>query len=495
MKIYLLYFSLVTILLPSFLAGQADMIVHPGTKITVGAQTTLDIGGNQLLLEDDFLNAPSFLQYGDITFSGGGKSYVEQYLNKDAWHMVSMPVENEVIGVYLWNYLEQFNESDGNWSFLTLPLTIPLNSGKGYFVWNYTVDPNGQWPASPDSAVFSGTLNKNSINLVLSNTDASPSSGWNLIGNPFPVAIEWNGHPDWNLNNVSGTMYIYDQTYSSGNYVTWNYELGIGSNPNGGYIAATQGFWVRAADTSGTPASLTIPASQRSHNPAVFLKNGQETVPNQLMLTVSDDLQKDHTIIGFYDKATSGYDPAFDGMYFKPGFGSLSLYSVFEGIRYSLDELPSIEDQKIIPVGFEAFRDGIHTITAEWIESFPEEIPIYLEDKNENILYNLRFSNTYSFTAYKNDSPDRFVIHFGYPSNINSIIDYVSIYSWGKEVHVDIPFEVNGEIQIFDLMGRGVATSEVHSGHNIIPLNKDTGPYFIRLVSDRGMVTKKVHIQ
>ncbi len=495
MKINLLLTILVFMLLQNYLAGQADMIVHPGTKVTIGTGTTLDVGGEKLLLQDDFLNAPSFLQYGDLTFSGGGEAYVEQYLTKDVWHTVSIPVENETIEVYLWNYLEKFNEFDGTWTFLSLPLNLPLNKGEGYFVKNYSVDPNGQWPPSPDSVVFSGTLNRNDVNISLSNTASSSTSGWNLLGNPFPVAIEWNGHPDWNLNNVAGTMYVYDPTLTPGNYVTWNHEIGVGTNPNGGWIASTQGFWVRTADTTGTPASLTIPASQRSHNAASFLKNSEGMVSNQLLLTVTDGHQKDQTIIGFYDKATPEYDPAYDGMYFKPLQGSISLYSEYRGIHYALNELPSIENHTFIPVNFNASSDGAQTITASWIEGFPEEIPIYLEDKKEQVLYNLRYSNTYHFTASTGDYKDRFIIHFEYPSNIENLIDYVRIYSWRKDVHVDIPFEFNGEVHIFDLMGRSVTESTVHSGHNIISLNCPTGPYFIRLISDHGTASKKVHIQ
>ena len=42
--------------------GQGNMVVPPGTKVTIGPGTTLDIGGSKLLLMDDFNNAPSFLE-------------------------------------------------------------------------------------------------------------------------------------------------------------------------------------------------------------------------------------------------------------------------------------------------------------------------------------------------------------------------------------------------------------------------------------------------
>ena len=77
--------------------GQASMIVHPGTDVTVGPGVSLDISGEKLLLQDDFSSAPSFLQYGAVNFSNGGHAYVEQYLVQDGWHLVSSPINNASI--------------------------------------------------------------------------------------------------------------------------------------------------------------------------------------------------------------------------------------------------------------------------------------------------------------------------------------------------------------------------------------------------------------
>jgi len=218
-------------------------------------------------------------------------------------------------------------------------------------------------------------------------------------------------------------------------------------------------------------------------------------VPQQLLISVEGFEQKDHSLIGFYENATEYYDAAYDGMYFKPGINSLSLYSVYNGINYALNELPSIENHKSIPLNFEAVRGGIHTITANWLESFGDDIPVYLEDRKERVLYNLRYSNTYNFTATPGDDKSRFIIHFEYPSGMDNMIEYVRMYSWQKEIHVDIPFEGQGEIYVFDVMGRNITNANVISGHNIIPLYRETGHYIIKLVCNQGVISKKLHIQ
>lgn len=471
--------------------GQADMIVHPGTDVTLGPGVTLDIGGEKLLLQDDFSTAPSFLQYGNLNFSNGGKTYVEQYLNKNGWHMICSPVSDEVIEAYLWNYLFEFNEASGTFDDLTLPVTIPLNVGEGYFAWSYTASPS--WPISPDSVVMDGTLNNSNVNITLSNTNASPQSGWNLIGNPYPVAIEWNGHADWNLNNVAGTMYILDVD-GSGNYRTWNPTTG-GTNTNGGFIAATQGFWVRTADTTGTAASITIPASQRFHNNASFYKAGGSFLPNQLMLTVEGAEQSDKTIVGFIADATQDYDANYDGVYYYPPAEAISLYTITKQEKFALNHLPSIELNSRIPMSFESRKEALYSISAEWMNSFPAEIPIYLQDKQDEVFINLREQNNYHFSSSPLDDPNRFTILFTNPYIDANPMEFVHVYSYNKTVFVNIPFEVTGNIQIYDITGRVIQNTHALKGQNQIEINRVKGNYIVKLVANKGTVSKKVYIR
>ncbi len=490
-------FTLFAVILSAWFAntyGQASMIVGPGVDITVGPGVTVDVGGDKLLLQDDYSNAPSFLQYGTLSFSGGGKAQVEQYLYADRWHMVSSPIQDEVIEAYLWHYLAQYHENDDSWTYLDLPLTIPLNVGEGYFAWKYVTDPNGTNPPSPDSVLFSGTMNNQDVNLTLGNTVSSPNTGWNLIGNPFPVAINWNGNADWNLVNVGATMYIYDNSVS-GNYVNWNYNLGTGTNPNGGYVAATQGFWVRTAVQDGSAASLTIPASQREHNAATFLKSGNDVLQDQLMLTVEGNGHSDKTIIGFYPGATSGFDPEYDGIYYYPIQEVLSMYSVVLGQKYALNELPSIDEYPVIPVDFESRVSQEYTITAEWLDRFPTDLPIFLEDKQENIFRDLRLDPVYKFTSDPDDNYKRFNVYFSDRFSQEVSMENIRIFSWQQKVIVDVPFEISGDVFVYDISGRLVAEGNAHMGRNEIKLANANGNYIVRLIADEGVASEKVYIK
>lgn len=484
-------FTTLLVLISLGLSAQ-DMNVSPGTKMTVKSGTQMNfINGSNLVLEDSPTSTPSFLQEGLVNFSGGGQAEVEQYLSKDTWNMVSSPASDGIINAYEWMYLYSYAESDNTWNVVNYPVTQVLNPGQGYFVWP-TTTPGAGNPASADSAVVKGNLNYQDINLSLSNTDISTGSGWNVLGNPFPIALYWNGDASWNLNNVGASIYIKDPV--SGNYVVWNYNTG-GSDVNSGYIAATQGFWIRTADTTGTAASMTLPASQRSHTSASFYKSGEGSfLPQQLMVTIEQDEKSDKTIIGFIEDATVGYDGDYDATYLKGEDEVHSMYSMIQGAHYALNHLPSIDAFKIIPIGFEPKQSGEFLLTSEWMESFTDDIPIYLEDIKDGYFQDLRSNPEYDFVSALDDEIHRFNIHFANPLGIEdqSPLSKVHIYAYDKTIFVNLPETVQGDIFVYNLLGEEVTYRNNGFGQVKIPVNASNSCFVVKVIAEAGMESAKV---
>jgi hypothetical protein len=486
-----------TILVMNTHGQSGGIIVAPGTTVTQEAGTTIDINNGSLVLKDDLSTAPSFLQKGIVSYTGNGDSKVEQYLAKDKWHIVSPPVQNEVNGAYMWMYLYNWTETSWSWQFMNQPVNQSLNPGQGYYAWAYTTDPNGGgYQTSPDSVVLNGTLNHQDLNLNLSVTDASPKSGWNLLGNPFPCGLDWNGNTEWNLTNLDATIWIWDPM--SGNHKFWNYNTG--GSLQSGEIAATQGFWVHADDTTGTVStSLTLPVSQRVHSTNNFYKSGGSTLPNQLKLKVQGSSpENDECIIGFHNGATAQLNNMLDALYLKGGETAPSLYTSLLGNNYAMKQLSSWKEYNTVPMVFNAAIPGIYMLSASWIESFPADLPIYLEDKKESSFLNLRENPQYEFTAGINDDKDRFIVHFGSPQSVNIVkaLEMVKIYSNGKTVHVNITGnELNeGMCTIYNMMGKKVIGEKVENGDNAIPVTYNKGYYVVTVNFNRGFTTKKVFI-
>ena len=483
------------LMLSSYSLCAQDMNVTPGTKMTVKSGTQMNfINGSKLVLQDSPATAPSFLQEGLVNFAGGGQAHVEQYLTKDTWNMVSSPASDGVINAYTWMYLYSYAENDDSWNVVNYPLTQILNPGQGYFVWP-TTTPSAGNPASPDSAVVKGTLNYQDINLTLSNTDASTGSGWNLLGNPFPIALYWNGDASWNLNNVGAAMYIKNPV--SGNYVVWNYNTG-GSDINSGYIAAGQGFWVRTADTTGTAASMTLPASQRFHTSASFYKSNEGSfLPQQLLLTIQQDEKSDKTIIGFIEDATAGYDGDYDATYLDGEEGAPAFYSMLGGAHYAMNHLPSPQDHSIVPLGFEPQLTGEFLLTSAWMESFPEDVPVYLEDIKDGYFQDLRMNPEYTFSSDPSDEIHRFNIHFAEPKDAEIIvgIENIHIYSYDKNIFVNLPESVQGDIFIYNLLGEEVTHLKNGFGQVKIPVNANNSYFVVKVISEVGIASEKALIR
>jgi hypothetical protein len=465
--------------------------VKPGTNVTINTSTTLKVaGGGDLTLEDNQNFSPSLLEKGNLAFTGGGELNVQQYLEKNEWHIISSPVSNETIGSYMDMYLYSYDEPTDVW---TNPwqTTTPLNVGEGYFVWSVT--------GAVDVVSLSGTSNKTDVNATLTVTPATNNSGWNLLGNPFPCVVDWNGDASWAINNVGSTIYLFDA--GAGNYKTWNFNGNIGTNgKTDGYIAATQGFWVRTSDTLGSQPSysLTIPASQRVASPSTeFYKNGN-IEENLLRLVVENEKYSDECIIAFHKNATDGFDNDLDAYKLFTEVPSPKIYSVNGSMKQAVNFMKSIENHEAIPVGLFPGSDGAFTMHISGMENFSNDTPIFLEDKQDGVIQDLRETPDYSFNSSVLDLRDRFVIHFSNTlaiENAEGNMENIRIYSWGKTVIINTPTGFTGTLEIYDLPGQKIASSKITEGRNNIQLNAVEGYYIVKAMGKGGIKTGKVHIR
>lgn len=466
------------------------MKVKSGTNITIQQGTTLKCAGGSLLLEDDYNSSPSFLERGSLEFNNPYKAYIQQYLEKDEWHLVSQPTTSAQIGTYLWIFLYQWQEPTGTYQYLNLPVTIPMNVGEGYWAKPYTYNP--PYPASPDSVMFRGTLNDSDIFHALSYTPSSPGVGWNVVGNPFPCAVNYNGDASWNLTNMDNTIYFFDG--STGGYATWNWLTGIGTNgKHNGYIPATQGFLVKA-NASG--ASITFPASQRIHSDTTeFFKS---SFPGSILrLIASDGSASNEAVIAFTPDATSLFDTQLDG-YFMNGFDQkLSLYTVHEGKEYTVNMLPSVEEQHAILLNFECNQPGECSITFSGMETFESETPVFLEDKLLNQVSDMRVKSVYTFYNNPENDPARFVVHFSNPLGESELPEssQVQIFAADQSVHIIMPENQTGVFSIFDHSGKEIQSGTVFPGLNSTQIDRTNGIYTIKVISGQNVDVRKVFIK
>ncbi len=169
-----------------------------------------------------------------------------------------------------------FNPTIGNWEGLT-PSTTTMQAGRGYII--RAPQTNSITSPSIFSGSFVGTPNNGVINYTVENA----ASNLNLIGNPYPSAIDIDAflNDASNAAVVNGTIYLWTHNtlpsnqipgnwtynYTSDDYAIYNstgavstgsaLSSGINTTTPNGKIAAGQSFLIKAIPT-GTVNSTIV---------------------------------------------------------------------------------------------------------------------------------------------------------------------------------------------------------------------------------------------
>ncbi len=395
------------------------------------------------------------------------------------WHYVSSPVSNGVIGSFLGcllnKWTETANQGNGYWDTLYLPLTLPLEVGRGYSV--------AAFPTFGD-AVFTGPLNCGNLSIAnLTNSNPTPgvnneNYGWHLIGNPYPSAFKWDGAVG--LNNVNSAAYF------------WNGTNYIAKVPQDAYeIQPQQGFFVNATQNG---ASVTIPNGNRVHSSGSFLKS---SLQNALLLTVNGNELSDETSIRFSGDATSGFDGELDAYKLSGVSWCPQIFSIIPDINLAINTMPEPAGQTIIPVGFKTGVSGTFTITASGLESFNTGSDFYLTDLVTGQSQNLNTNPVYAFTAYPANPEHRFNLHYA-PVGVGekNVDQNVRIYSYERSVYVDVRNDFTGTVKIFDIMGKEVGSYTAKPNSlNKYDLPLVQGYYLVKFVGGNTFASTKVFIR
>jgi hypothetical protein len=511
-KLHIKILVLLFLIISDYTIGQSTLNVTNGGKMKVTSGISvqirnMEINGNSEVVNRGYLTVSDNLVnnagnqglimkadqtgYGSLLHNTAGvPAMMEQYLTSQRWHLVSSPMTNAAIETYLDIYLKKWNEADSSWTYLVQPVTLQMEPAAGYSAW-----------ASDDltgttTVYYEGTLNNGDYAVSLDYTPASSATGWNLIGNPYPSAIDWNLDNSWNRNSVGGWAVVYDSTVFRG----WNpYLTGNDRSFNGksdGIIPATQGFWVRA---TAAGASLTIPQSLRTHNNQPFYKDSEESGYMSLRLKVTVNGYTDETVIIFMDNATEGFDGLFDLEKHYNIDEAPNLSSNIGGMEYSVNVLPgdfvTETESPVIPVNFKLGVEQECTVAVSGVETFNPLIPVYLEDLKEDVMINLHEQLSYTFSSTPLDNPGRFLLHFGESLNIDeNVFPAVNIYSHKSSVYVEIQGVAGGEAEVFDIMGRTVCSFRLNSELTKKVLYR-TGYYIVKAETENGVTVKKVFIK
>ncbi|MCK5839735.1 MAG: hypothetical protein KAG99_07790, partial [Bacteroidales bacterium] len=237
-----------------------DLNVNPGGIFTIGSQGGLTVHGNLTLQSDSAGTATVVLVDTNAMLNVEGISVVKQYLSGglmrdpvDAlYHYISISVTTAITGDVLPGdaFVRRYNEPLQVWE--NLISTDTLMRMAGYNIW---------MEGGSETVTFEGVLNNGNLHIE-GLTFTGPGipnynpdyAGYNLIGNPYPSAIDWD-HQSITKTSLDNAIYFWNPLnngYSA-------YVDGVGNNPEttNSIIPPMQGFFVRV-DAIGHIGGLAL---------------------------------------------------------------------------------------------------------------------------------------------------------------------------------------------------------------------------------------------
>jgi len=525
-------------------AAGADVVIPNGSKMVLYNEITVepeiaevteeDEEGNDIILvnhvpegtftlEDD----ASLVQINDVENSG----VIKAIRKADGLHQYdyvywSSPVADFNISnisntpTYQWDVTAgNTGTGVGNWMSATGATMAP---GEGYIV----RVANSQ-VATGVTTEFYGEPNNGDFNIPISPSGVGfASDDWNLIGNPYPSAIDaekflienndiegrvdiWT-HDEFILDTGADDPFYADFVYNYGDqYVTYN-AMGSSSTSTftDGKIASGQAFFVRVADGAPDTPSVDFTNDMRhdgeiAYDNSQFYRSNDETLGNaeKQLVWLSLANEENHaisTLVGYADGATEDKDRLYDAFSNNGGFNIYSLISEEEKLVIQGLPLPFV-DTNTVPLGVELSQNGIYNIAIAKLKGslFEEqEQDIYLEDTYTNVVHDLRRA-PYIFTGEQGVYNDRFILR--YTESVTLSVEEISNTNTFAYIN-DAMFYVKSSsviesVDIYDVSGKQITnyTSNDNSDTFSTEFNFAKGVYVASIKLDNGsIVTKKL---
>jgi len=460
--------------------------IEPSSKLTVSGTLTNQNTSGGIVLASPTSSGPSGSLILDKTngFTGSGKITAKRYIAayttaEDGWHLFASPFDNfDVTGtnlepsstlneeddLYYWDEAVGDNGTWMNWK----ASSFNLDAGKGYLISSFASETKS-WTGTPyhDDKVFS--------DLSYQNPHPTENNTWHLLGNPFTSALIWNNSNGWSLSGIGGVAKVMDVT--DGSYIDINV---------GGVIPAFQGFFVSVENSTN---SITISRDARSHEATNFYKSAGQYV--KLSANDIDKALAQESNLYFNENGSETFDYRTDSRMlplYAPGF-----YSLKDNHKLSTNTLPAINEELVIPFGFES--NGSSNFEIELKES-TVAYPIFLTDNKTGTIHKLSENPVYSFTASEGDDPNRFLLHFGVVGiGEQEQAPTLQAYMVDNRLYVNNSLE-QAQLAVYDLQGRLVAEQSLNTaGLQALPLELPAGVYIVRLNNASESRSLKINVQ
>jgi hypothetical protein len=501
-------------------ANCGNLTINPGATLTVNSDIALTV---QDFVKTDgtltFNNGASLLQANNVVANTntGNITYIRKTtpLNKFDYTYWSTPVSPQTLSALspLTPLHYGYDASIPQWVGLSaLTTMVP---GKGYI----SRAPSN-FPLAPSSAVYDAFFNGVPNNGTYTTTVFGGSDQQNLLGNPYPSAINATSFVSDTSNDelIEATLYFWTHNtpinagqYIGSDYAVWNIlggtdtsasvNPGVNTNRPNGFINAGQGFFVKGIANGNVTFKNTMRVSGnnnqffRSSNPVASSQTAIERNRFWLDISNSEGAYK-QILMGYITGGTIGLDRDFDGEMVDVG-NVVTLYTMVADKKLSIQGrgLP-FDVADTIPLGYKSTIDGTFTIALSDFDGLFETQNIYLEDIVTGVIHDLK-SDSYTFATQSGTFEDRFVLRFT-PGSLGVPVfteNTVLVYKNEAGLTINSGSIPMKSVAIYDVTGRLITSQkEIYATQTRFTTLPSTNQVLlVEITSETGVkVTKKV---
>lgn len=455
-----------------------SLTVNTGVTLTIQNSTYINIvnsitNNGNIIVEDGGDVAQIYNNTG--YFTGNAIVYKRKTtpLKQFDYTYWSSPMTNSTLGQLATNSLfYSFNTSLNDW--VSQVGGAAMKPGVGYI----GRSPNGLDYSTPQivETNFIGIPNNGDISIPI----IKGAGKYNLMGNPYPSALNADLFILGNSGVINGTIYLWthntaitNNNYTANDYSKYNLTGGVGSASGGavpnGYIASGQGFFIEANTTlsNGTYNAVCKNTMRKVAKNTQFFKtlqpipyesNEYSIEKNRIWLSLSSQQGAySQMLIGYVEGASNDFDSLYDGKIFPSG-NSVSVYSVLGYDLLSIQgrSLP-FSSSDVVPIGYETTLNGELIFNLDNFDGLFGDQNIYLLDKVTGICHNLK-EGAFTFTTISGTFNDRFELRYteqslGLVRAIHNTDD-TKVISEDHHIAVLSPGDLISKVEIYDILGK-----------------------------------------
>ena len=362
--------------------------------------------------------------------------------------------------------------------------------------------------ATPLLMSLTGRVNNGVLTPVaLYNHDKTYTRGFNLVGNPYPSPINWDAAEGWVRSNIDDAVYFFDAGGAdryTGTYST--YINGISSNGAAGpLIASMQGFFVHVSD-GAYPVEGQFGMDNRvrvNDLSAAYHKNTETEYRPLIRLSAAYEgagKHTDHLALYFVENATPGFDPGLDAIKLENTDSDVpDFYAITDcSRRLSVGAWPLSQTHEI-PLGIKTEKQGMLTFSLVSEENLPQGKRVYLKDKANGTVQDLRLKSAYKTSLAAGEVNERFALllsdsdlsqeTFGSGSADAQVRDGL-IYAiiWLRDEQV--------EVRLHNMAGQLLMERTLYGeGEHRLGQAPAPGVYIMSIFTGMGTISKKILVQ